>query len=52
MGSEAANVHLGTKRQTKRILKDLRTRKRRWLQDAAVRMAKILENDWKHYRKM
>ncbi len=51
MGSEAANVHLGTKRQTKRILKDLKTRKRRWLQDAAVRMAKILEDDWKHYRK-
>jgi uncharacterized protein (DUF2252 family) len=52
MGSEAANVHLGTKRQTTRILKDLKTRKRRWLQDGAVRMAKILENDWKHYRKM
>jgi hypothetical protein len=52
MGSEAANVHLGTKNQTKTILKDLKTRKRGWLQDAAVRMAKILEKDWKRYRKL
>jgi Uncharacterized protein conserved in bacteria (DUF2252) len=52
MGSEAANVHLGTKNQTKKILKDLKTRKRGWLQDAAVRMAKILEKDWKRYRKL
>jgi hypothetical protein len=51
MGSEAANVHLGTKNQTKRILKDLKMRKRGWLQDAAVNMAKILEKDWKRYRK-
>jgi hypothetical protein len=52
MGSEAANVHLGTKRQTKKILKDLKMRKRAWLHDAAVRMAKLLEKDWKHYRKI
>jgi hypothetical protein len=52
MGSEAANVHLGTKSQTKKILKDLKMRKRGWLQDAAVCMAKILEKDWKHYRKI
>jgi Uncharacterized protein conserved in bacteria (DUF2252) len=52
MGSEAANVHLGTKNQTKKILKDLKTRKRGWLQDSAVRMAKILEKDWKRYRKL
>jgi hypothetical protein len=51
MGSESANVHLGTKRQTKRILEDLKRRKRGWLQDAAVRMAKVIEKDWKRYRK-
>jgi hypothetical protein len=33
-------------------LKDLKTRKRGWLPDAAVRMAKILEKDWKKYRKL
>lgn len=52
MGSEAANVHLGTKGRAKSILKDLKTRKRSWLQDAAVHMAKILERDWKRYRKI
>ena len=52
MGSEAANVHLGTKSQTAKVLKDLEMRKRGWLQDAAVRMAKTLEKDWKRYRKI
>jgi len=52
MGSEAANVHLGTTSQTQKILKDLKARKRGWLQDAAVRMAKVLEKDWKRYRKI
>ena len=51
MGSEAANVHLGTKGDAKRIVNDLKRRKARWLQDAAVRMAKILEKDWNRYRK-
>ena len=51
MGSESANVHLGTKRQSKRILGDLEWRKAEWLHDAAVRMAKILEKDWNRYRK-
>ena len=51
MGSEAANVHLGTKGQARKILKDLKMRKRTWLQDAAVRMAQLLEKDWKRYRK-
>jgi uncharacterized protein DUF2252 len=52
MGSETANVHLGTNDQTKKVLKDLKMRKRGWLQDAAVRMAKVLEKDWKRYRKI
>jgi hypothetical protein len=52
MGSEAANVHLGTKSQSKRILKHLKKEKPDWLQDAAVRMAKALEKDWNRYRKI
>jgi hypothetical protein len=51
MGSEAANVHLGTKSQTKGVLKDLKQKKSGWLQDASVRMAKNLEKDWRRYRK-
>lgn len=52
MGTEAANVHLGTKKQTRNILKDLKSRKRDWLHDAASRMARVLEKDWKRYRKL
>jgi hypothetical protein len=51
MGSEAANVHLGTKRQVGYIQKDLRKRKSNWLQDAAARMAQLVEKDWKRYKK-
>jgi hypothetical protein len=52
MGSETANVHLGSKGQTKKILKDLKKRERKWLKDAAVQMAKVLEKDWQRYRKL
>jgi Uncharacterized protein conserved in bacteria (DUF2252) len=51
MGNEAANIHFGTKSRAKTILKDLKMRKRDWLQDAAEHMAKVLEEDWKRYRK-
>jgi hypothetical protein len=51
MGSEAANVHLGTGRQVNNIQKDLRKRKSKWLSDAAARMAQQVEKDWKRYRK-
>jgi hypothetical protein len=51
MGSEAANVHLGTKRQVKNILKHLRRMKPEWLSSAAKSMAKAIEKDWKHYKK-
>jgi Uncharacterized protein conserved in bacteria (DUF2252) len=52
MGSETANVHLGSMGHTKKILDDLKARKRNWLQDAAVRMAKVIEKDWKRFRKL
>ena len=51
MGAEAANVHLGTKRQVANIQKDLRQRKPKWLQESAARMAQLVEKDWKRYRK-
>ena len=51
MGREAANVHLGTRRQTANIVKDLRKRGRNWLREGAVRMAKAVEKDWDRYRK-
>jgi hypothetical protein len=51
MGAEAANVHLGTKRQVANIQKDLRKRNSKWLPESAARMAKLVEKDWKRYRK-
>lgn len=51
MGREAANVHLGTKRQTANIVKDLRKKDANWLREGAVRMARVAEKDWDRYRK-
>lgn len=51
MGAEAANVHLGTKRQATNILKDLSKRKANWLRDSATRMSQAMEKDWNRYKK-
>jgi hypothetical protein len=51
MGSEAANVHLGSMPGGKRLLTDLGRRKGSWLRSAAKQMAKAVEQDWKDYRK-
>ena len=50
MGSEAANVHLGSKHQVANIMKDLGHRKHGWLRLAAKDMANAMETDWKKYR--
>ena len=49
MGSEAANVHLGSRHALANIWKDLRRRKAGWLRSAARDMAKVTEKDWKKY---
>jgi hypothetical protein len=51
MGAETANVHLGDKRQQKKILGNLQKRKSNWLRNAAKEMAKAVERDWKKYRR-
>jgi hypothetical protein len=51
MGAETANVHLGSRRQVKGILKDLQRRKANWLRSAGKYMAKAIEKEWKDYRK-
>jgi hypothetical protein len=51
MGSEAANIHLGSRGQGKRIVKDLRRRKSKWLRAAAKDMVKTIEREWNEYRK-
>lgn len=50
MGTEAANVHMGSPRSRAAILSDLRRRRGRWLRDAAKAMAKVTDRDWDSYR--
>jgi len=47
MGWETANIHLGTRRPA--IDRDLRFRPRRWLEEAAVRMASAVKRDWRQW---
>jgi hypothetical protein len=49
MGMEAANVHLGTKKQIKRVLRDVGRREPNWLRRAGKKMAKAIEKDWREY---
>ena len=50
MGTEAANVHLGSEPRAKSILADLSRRKSTWLRVAAKDMAKAMEREWKEFR--
>jgi hypothetical protein len=49
MGKEVANVHLGSPKRTKSVLKDLRGREKRWLRRAGKQMAEVMEKEWKAY---
>ena len=50
MGWETANVHLGSP-GSRAIRGDLKRRDKRWLYDAAQRLADEIDNDWHHWRK-
>jgi Uncharacterized protein conserved in bacteria (DUF2252) len=50
MGRETANVHLGTPDAAAAIRRDLKRRKRRWLFEAASRMAEATLVEWKAWR--
>lgn len=49
MGFETANVHLGTRRAAKRILRDLNKRPADWLHKAATAMVKATTADWREW---
>jgi hypothetical protein len=51
MAWEAANVHLGTARASKRILSDLKSRPVKWLRSATRKMAKAVMKDYQAWRK-
>jgi hypothetical protein len=50
MGTEAANVHLGTIHNSKRLLADIHRREPDWLRAAAKKLAKVVMQEWKEYR--
>ena len=50
MGFETANVHLGTPRAAKLILRDLEKRPADWLHEAATAMVKATTADWREWR--
>jgi hypothetical protein len=52
MGLEAANVHIGSVKNGRNTLKDLRKRKPNWLRSAAKEMAKAIEGEWKQYKQL
>ena len=51
MGEETANVHLGSKRKIRAVLRHLQRQKANWLRSAAKDLAKAIEKDWREYRK-
>ena len=50
MGWETANIHLGTPKAIKAVLKDLKTRKKDWLVSAAGKMVTATLPDWEMWR--
>lgn len=50
MGFETANVHLGTPKASKAILKDLKARPEDWLHVAAGKMVADVTHDWQQWR--
>jgi hypothetical protein len=50
MGSETANVHLGSKRAVDAIRRDVAKRPASWLHNAAKAMVKVMTRDWKDWK--
>lgn len=51
MGSETANIHLGTPAARKPILRHMQEQKAKWLHDATLEMEKAVRDDWKTWKK-
>jgi hypothetical protein len=50
MGFETANVHLGTRKAARSILKNLKSRPRPWLHRNSADMVKATTEDWERWR--
>ena len=51
MGAETANIHLGTPKVADNIQRYLRKQPASWLHSAAKDMARMVEADWRAWRK-
>jgi hypothetical protein len=51
MGSETANIHLGTRTARKPILRHMQKQKGKWLHQATQEMMKAVRADWKMWSK-
>ena len=51
MGAETANVHLGSRKQISKVIRDLHRRDRNWLRRAGKEMAKAIEKDWRQFKR-
>jgi hypothetical protein len=50
MGFETANIHLGSKRQIKAVVKDFAKRPKKWLHEASAAMVQATRKDWEDWR--
>ncbi len=50
MGFETANVHLGSRKAARSILKDWRQRPHQWLHRASAEMVRVTTRDWESWR--
>jgi hypothetical protein len=51
MGWETANIHLGSPKAAKSVIRDLAMRPSRWLHTAAKAMVKVTVQDWKDWKR-
>jgi len=51
MGWETANIHIGTRRSSKLILRHLQKQKAKWLHTASEEMLSAVREDWKVWKK-
>jgi hypothetical protein len=50
MGRETANIHLGSRKAIKQVLRDLAKRPATWLYEATERMAQATIRDWREWK--
>jgi hypothetical protein len=50
MGFETANVHLGSPRAIKDLVRDFSKRPKKWLHESATRMCHAMTKDWEDWR--